>query len=94
MEEVVEAYNNKDVEGFLKHFADEWTATDYEGNTETRTKADARERMQQWFDQTETIEWKPWSIYFENKRYNPGSGITVRSTEKRVGKMVQFGKRD
>ena len=33
------------------------------GNTETRTKADARERMQQWFDQTETIEWKPWSIY-------------------------------
>ena len=87
MEEVVEAYNNKDVEGFLKHFADEWTATDYEGKTETRTKADARERMQQWFDQTETIEWKPWSIYaLKIKDTDPGSGITVRSTEKRVGK--------
>ena len=87
MEEVVEAYNNKDVEGFLKHFADEWTATDYEGNTETRTKADARERMQQWFDETETLEWKPWSIYaLKIKDTDPGSGITVRSTEKRVGK--------
>ncbi len=87
MEEVVEAYNNKDVDGFLKHFADEWTATDHEGNTETRTQADARERMQQWFDQSETIEWKPWSIYaLKIKDTDPGSGITVRSTEKRVGK--------
>ena len=62
IEEVVEAYNNKDVEGFLKHFADEWQATDLEGNTETRNKADARERMQEWFDETETIEWKPWLV--------------------------------
>ena len=87
MEEIVEAYNNKDVDGFLKHFADEWTATDYEGNTETRTKANARESMQQYFDQSETIDWKPWSIYaLKIKDTDPGSGITVRSTEKRVGK--------
>ncbi|RPF73950.1 MAG: nuclear transport factor 2 family protein [Rickettsiales bacterium TMED289] len=87
MEAVVEAYNNKDVEGFLEHFADEWRATDHEGNTELRTKADARERMQKWFDETESIEWKPWSIYaLKIKDTDPGSGITVRSTEKRVGK--------
>ena len=87
MEAVVEAYNNKDVEGFLEHFADEWQATDHEGNTETRTKADAKIRMQQWFDNSETIEWKPWSIYaLKIKDTDPGSGITVRSTEKRVGK--------
>ena len=87
MESVVEAYNNKDVEGFLEHFADEWQATDHEGNTETRTKADAKIRMQQWFDNSETIEWKPWSIYaLKIKDTDPGSGITVRSTEKRVGK--------
>ena len=87
MEAVVEAYNNKDVDGFLKHFADEWQATDHEGNTETRTQADAKERMQKWFDESETIEWKPWSIYaLKIKDTDPGSGITVRSTEKRVGK--------
>ena len=87
MEAVVEAYNNKDVEGFLEHFADEWRATDHEGNTELRTKVDARERMQKWFDETESIEWKPWSIYaLKIKDTDPGSGITVRSTEKRVGK--------
>ena len=62
IEQIVEAYNNKDVEGFLKHFADEWQATDHEGNSEKRNKADARENMQSWFDQSETIEWKPWSI--------------------------------
>jgi hypothetical protein len=87
MEEVVEAYNNKDVEGFLKHFADEWRATDHEGNTEVRTQAGARVSMQEWFDETESIEWKPWSIYaLKIKDTDPGSGITVRSTEKRVGK--------
>jgi hypothetical protein len=87
MEAVVEAYNNKDVDGFLKHFADEWQATDHEGNTETRTQADAKEKMQKWFDESETIEWKPWSIYaLKIKDTDPGSGITVRSTEKRVGK--------
>jgi hypothetical protein len=87
MEAVVEAYNNKDVEGFLEHFADEWRATDHEGNTEIRTQAGARESMQKWFDETESIEWKPWSIYaLKIKDTDPGSGITVRSTEKRVGK--------
>jgi hypothetical protein len=87
IEEVVEAYNNKDVEGFLKHFADEWQATDSEGNTETRNKADTRERMQKWFDQTETIEWKPWLVA-PLKIYDtdPLAAVTVYSTEKRVGK--------
>ena len=87
IEEVVEAYNNKDVEGFLKHFADEWQATDLEGNTETRNKADARERMQEWFDETETIEWKPWLVV-PLKIYDtdPLAAVTVYSTEKRVGK--------
>ena len=87
IEEIVEAYNNKDVEGFLKHFADEWQATDHEGNSETRNKADARERMQKWFDQSESIEWKPWSIV-PLKIYDtdPLAGVTVYSTEKRVGK--------
>ena len=87
IEEIVEAYNNKDVEGFLKHFAEEWQATDHEGNSETRNKADARERMQKWFDQSETIEWKPWSIV-PLKIYDtdPLAGVTVYSTEKRVGK--------
>ena len=43
--------------------------------------------MQKWFDESETIEWKPWSIYaLKIKDTDPGSGITVRSTEKRVGK--------
>ena len=87
IEEVVEAYNNKDVEGFLKHFADEWQATDSEGNTETRTKADSRERMQKWFDQSETIEWNPWLVA-PLKIYDtdPLAAVTVYSTEKRVGK--------
>ena len=87
IEEVVEAYNNKDVEGFLKHFADEWQETDSEGNTETRTKADSRERMQKWFDQSETIEWNPWLVA-PLKIYDtdPLAAVTVYSTEKRVGK--------
>ena len=87
IEQLVEAYNSKDVEGFLKHFADEWQATDHEGNSEKRNKADARENMQSWFDQSETIEWKPWSIV-PLKIYDtdPLAGVTVYSTEKRVGK--------
>ena len=87
IEEVVAAYNNKDVEGFLKHFADEWQATDSEGNIATRTKADAREIMQEWFDQSETIEWKPWLVA-PLKIYDtdPLAAVTVYSTEKRVGK--------
>ncbi|MFL2511237.1 MAG: nuclear transport factor 2 family protein [Candidatus Neomarinimicrobiota bacterium] len=87
IEQLVEAYNSKDVEGFLKHFADEWQATDHEGNSEKRNKADAREMMQNWFDESESIEWKPWSIV-PLKIYDtdPLAGVTVYSTEKRVGK--------
>jgi hypothetical protein len=87
IEQLVEAYNSKDVEEFLKHFADEWQATDHEGNSEKRNKADAREMMQNWFDESESIEWKPWSIV-PLKIYDtdPLAGVTVYSTEKRVGK--------
>jgi hypothetical protein len=43
--------------------------------------------MQEWFDQSETIEWKPWLVA-PLKIYDtdPLAAVTVYSTEKRVGK--------
>ena len=43
--------------------------------------------MQEWFDETETIEWKPWLVA-PLKIYDtdPLAAVTVYSTEKRVGK--------
>ena len=88
IEGLISAYNSKDVDGFLDYFAEEWTYVDYEGNILTTTKDDdAKGTMQQYFDQFETIEWKPWLVV-PLKIYDtdPLAAVTVYSTEKRVGK--------
>ena len=87
IEGLISAYNSKDVDGFLDYFAEEWTYVDYEGNILTTTKDDdAKGTMQQYFDQFETIEWKPWlGVPLKIYDTDPLEAVTDYSTEKRVG---------
>ena len=76
-------YNNMDGEAVAGYFADEWTFKAATGGTSQRTS----EGMKSVFDNLDSVTWTPFSMVpLKIKDTDPGSGVTVYSTEKRVNK--------
>ena len=76
-------YNNMDGEAVAGYFADEWTFRAATGGTSQRTS----EGMKSVFDNLDSVTWTPFSMVpLKIKATDPGSGVTVYSTEKRVNK--------
>ena len=76
-------YNNMDGEAVAGYFADEWTFKAATGGTSQRTS----EGMKSVFDNLDSVTWTPFSMVpLKIKDTDPGSGVTVYSTEKRVKK--------